>query len=322
MTDAELDTLIDRHLDGLTTPAEAEALSRRLEDDLAARANYLRLAGIHAALAAGELVANSVVPASAVGAVAGSGRWRFGASGLAAGILVGAVSTSLLWAPARTAAPAEPQSESLPLADGSFEDGPAPETDGVPLRAGVWGGDFTRVVAAEEGVTPFDGAKMLRFLRADNALSPPGGGQRTAEVWQAVDLRPLRGQLGADPVVEASARFATSTVARPGGAKVGILLAAFSGDPAAARAAWPARRSVAVAEASKDEPAARAGGWQRVVVQIALAPEVDYLLLQARVTAPPPARVEFAGDYLDDVRVRLRRSDGPPPPANAVRLNQ
>lgn len=305
MTDDDLRALIDRHLDGLTTPAEAESLSRRLEDDPAARADYLRLAGVHAMLAAGDLSAAPATPAAAGAAVTTRGRWKFGLSGLAAGVLVGAVSTSLVWAHARPAAPPPEAAESLPLVDGGFEEGPAPETDGVPIRPGAWGGDFTRVVTAEQGVTPFEGVRMLRFLRADNALSPPGGGQRTAEMWQTIDLRPLRGRLGPDSVVEASGRFAAAPAARPGGAKVGILLAAFSGDPATARAAWPARRSVALAEASKDEAVVRPGQWQRVAVQIALPPDADFLLLQARVTAPPPAPVEFPGHYLDDVAVRL-----------------
>ncbi|VTU01795.1 Uncharacterized protein OS=Pirellula staleyi (strain ATCC 27377 / DSM 6068 / ICPB 4128) GN=Psta_3504 PE=4 SV=1 [Gemmataceae bacterium] len=307
MTDDDLRALIDRHLDGLTTPAEAEALSRRLEDDPAARADYLRLAGVHALLAAGDLSAAPATPAAAGAAVTTRGRWKFGLSGLAAGVLVGAVSSSLVWAHARPAAPPpDAAAESLPLADGGFEDGPAPETEGVPVRAGVWGGDFTRVVTAEQGVTPFDGARMLRFLRADNASSPPGGAQRTAEVWQTIDLRPLRGRLGPDPVVESSARFAAAPAARPNGAKVGIVLAAFSGDPGTARAAWPARRSAALAVASKEEPAAsRPGAWQHVVVQITLPPDADYLLLQAGVHVPPPGPVEFPGCYLDDVAVRL-----------------
>lgn len=314
MSEAELDALIDRHIDGLTTPAEAEMLSRRLEESPAARADYLRLAGIHAALATGDLAVAPVKPSSAGRALVGSGRWRFGLSGLAAGILVGAISTSLVWARTlKIAPPTEPLAEPLPLANGGFERGPDPETDGVPIRAGVWGGDFTRVVTAEQGVTPFQGEKMLRFLRADNAQSPPGGAQRTAEVWQTIDLRPLRGRLGPYSIVEASARFAAALDS--GTPKVGLLLAAFAGEPSTARAAWPARRAVTLAEVSKDEPLAiRGGAWHRLVVQIALPPEADYLLLQARVLLPPPAPVQFAGHYLDEVTLHVRPSGGSPFP--------
>lgn len=316
MSEAEFDALIDRHLDGLTTPEEAEQLSRRLEESPAARADYLRLAGVHAALATADLTAAPVPRPAAGGSAVRSSRWRFGLSGLAAGILVGAVSTSLVGAHAqKTAPPAEPPVEPLPLANGGFERGPDPETDGVPVRAGVWGGDFTRVVPAEQGVSPFRGEKMLRFLRADNALSPPGGGQRTAEVWQTVDLRPVRGRLDPDAVVEASARFAVAADTGPA-PKVGLLLAAFAGEPSTARASWPARRARTLAEASKDEPLALGGGaWQRVVVQLAPPPDADFLLLHARVLVPPPAPVRFPGHYLDEVTLHVRPPVGSPSPA-------
>lgn len=49
-----LETLIDRHLDGLATADDAEVLSRLLEEDPAARRLYLRKARLHAALGAAE----------------------------------------------------------------------------------------------------------------------------------------------------------------------------------------------------------------------------------------------------------------------------
>ncbi|MCE2862485.1 MAG: hypothetical protein RIR76_1896 [Verrucomicrobiota bacterium] len=54
MSPDEIDTLIERHLDGLATPEEVRALSQRIEQDSAARQLYLRKARLHAALGAAE----------------------------------------------------------------------------------------------------------------------------------------------------------------------------------------------------------------------------------------------------------------------------
>ena len=54
MSTDDLETLIERHLDGLASSEEMIALSRRLEGDAAARQLYLRKARLHAALGATE----------------------------------------------------------------------------------------------------------------------------------------------------------------------------------------------------------------------------------------------------------------------------
>lgn len=58
MSPEEFDRLIERHLDGLASSEEARELSRRLEDDAAARRLYLRKATLHAALGAVEALPN------------------------------------------------------------------------------------------------------------------------------------------------------------------------------------------------------------------------------------------------------------------------
>lgn len=54
MSTDDLEVLIERHLDGLASPEEMTALSRRLEEDAAARRLFLRKARLHAALGAAE----------------------------------------------------------------------------------------------------------------------------------------------------------------------------------------------------------------------------------------------------------------------------
>ncbi len=45
------DTLIQKHLDGLTTEEEAKALSARIVEDAEVRSRYLKAAQVHGALA-------------------------------------------------------------------------------------------------------------------------------------------------------------------------------------------------------------------------------------------------------------------------------
>ncbi len=54
MTPDELESRINRHLEGRSSEEEAAALSREITSDPQARRLYLKMAGIHAALAAGE----------------------------------------------------------------------------------------------------------------------------------------------------------------------------------------------------------------------------------------------------------------------------
>lgn len=55
MTDHDWESVIGRHLDGVATSDEVAGLSEQLESDADTRMLYLRMAGIHAALAADDL---------------------------------------------------------------------------------------------------------------------------------------------------------------------------------------------------------------------------------------------------------------------------
>ena len=55
MNKYDWESVIERHLDGIASAEEIAALSEKLESDADTRLLYLRLAGIHATLATGEL---------------------------------------------------------------------------------------------------------------------------------------------------------------------------------------------------------------------------------------------------------------------------
>lgn len=64
MTRAQLESLIDRHVAGCASPEEVARLSRELEANSEARLHYLRMAGLHAALASEEPLRNGAVAAA------------------------------------------------------------------------------------------------------------------------------------------------------------------------------------------------------------------------------------------------------------------
>src|SRR6056297_3298736 len=70
------------------------------------------------------------------------------------------------------------------LANGGVEQGVGSYSFAFPTTFGVWGGDDRTITGAENGITPADGAQMLRF---DTTGTPP---LRffSSDVWQLVDL--------------------------------------------------------------------------------------------------------------------------------------
>jgi hypothetical protein len=59
------------------------------------------------------------------------------------------------------------------VVDGSFETGSP--TPGLPTSVGTWGFDLSEAVAAENGIVPPDGSRMLRFLATSATGATEGG---------------------------------------------------------------------------------------------------------------------------------------------------
>jgi hypothetical protein len=119
-------------------------------------------------------------------------RFVSAAAQVAAGLVFGVLTTSLVWGYAAVAD--RPVETPLPLAEGGFEAAVPPTPDGLPAAPGVWGGDFAEIAGAERGVAPRGGKRMLRFLRSDfhTEQSPVS---YVGNVYQIVDLRSRRAEL-------------------------------------------------------------------------------------------------------------------------------
>ncbi len=310
----ELQPVILSYLDGRLPPEEVARLSERLRDDAAARALYLHLADLHSNLAVNEALWLVARPAERKEdrRPEVSGGWkrliRHFMAPLGVGLVVGIICTSVVWG--RVNAKAAPQP--LRLADADFELGVEPRAEGVPSEFGAWSGDYARCVGAEQGIAPAHGGRMLRFLRPDNKLTPPGAGSSVAEVWYLADFRSWAGQTGGLPAtIEAAASFN----AVPGNADrryaFGLAVYAFRGAPRSAPALWKEKLDAALASGDREELAdSNPDAWQRVATRAIVPPDAELLLIQLRVTPKllPPGEVpDFRGHYADHLTLHLVR---------------
>lgn len=237
---------------------------------------------------------------------------RFALRPLAAGLLVGILSTSLVWA-ISAAADRPPPPLIWPLVDGGFESGNQTESNGVPHSAGVWDGDFATVVGAEQGLTPRSGSQMLRLLRSDfqGERSPIS---YVGNIVQIVDLRSRQAEFADGRAAAELTAWFDAVPAQPEERYfAGLHLFAMAGDPASphpADTSWLMENCLAsggVQHVSLDVTP----GWQQVATSVSIPVGCDYLVVMLKVArlqpAPGAEPVIFPGHYVDDVSLTLKR---------------
>jgi len=225
----ELDALIDAYLDGHLSEAEADSLSKSMEESSEARERYWQLASVHG------MIEQSMQSASLRAATGeefvtpvkteGLSRWRRFTS-VAAGIMIGIFFASLGWA---YAIPLVNQSQRLSreIVFESFEDPEMKLPGRFPTIANRWFGGV-RSVAGEDGITAVSGTRVGRF---DTPKS------KFAYARYLIDLDE-HSEPGEEQVrsVEVEASFFTSN---PRESSVfQIRLGAFSQEPGAVRPIW------------------------------------------------------------------------------------
>ncbi len=236
MNEAYGDRLIEGHLDDGLSEAEQAEFAALLRDSEAARSRFWELAEVHGLARDAARIAwpeaefdedmsrkaspPLVVPPLVVTSVRGLVAWFRPVGLVAAGLVLGILTTGLAWAIARP----ERDAVEVLLAEG-FESTAAPTAGGVPILPDVWSGDFCELVEAQSGVRPASARRMLRFVHADYAGKPNPGGY-ISEVYRLLDVRGRRRELvDGDGVVQVSALFGSFAVG-PGG-YFGALLVAF-----------------------------------------------------------------------------------------------
>lgn len=319
-------TLLHRAREEHDAAARAE-LNALLREDAQARAMLPRLLVDEQALVS-ELRDESIValmePRAAAGAGVGARRfawlsWRPLAAA-AAGVVFGLFCAAVAWAYTGPRA-AELIERVLPLANGDFESAEQPAADGMPSRFGVWSGDFASVVGAEQGVEPKHGQRMLRVLRSDSRLTPPGEDTRVGDMMQLVDLRPFKAEVASGNAVIELTASANMVAAKPGEKfTFRAVILAFSGRPEEMGdylKVWQTALACAASPLNLDDDP---GTWQTTTVRMLLPANTDFVMIKVPMDQEKPStsgHIEFAGHYVDDLRLVLNLQ-----PAKRVRISQ
>jgi hypothetical protein len=150
---------------GLLTDDEAAVLQTRLKADTDLRRLYLHYMNLDVALEAQAGSRDRVIDllrAAPLTQHKPAGRWFSWRSltAAAAGIVFGMLCTSVVFG---FVGHHGVQKTPLAVLQPSFEDAQMPLARGVPPVASLWTGDVSKVVPAENGVTPKDGHHMVRL---------------------------------------------------------------------------------------------------------------------------------------------------------------
>ena len=145
MNTTDMDSLIQKHLDGQTSTEEAETLSSQIVADAEVRARYLKAAQLHGALSDEALALDleeepEIHPASVVKKenIFSPGWPQQIAAAIVAGAFVGLLGVGVVWAMATPKA----MVTSLDITHGTFDSLPTgPIERGLSPRFDVWSGN-------------------------------------------------------------------------------------------------------------------------------------------------------------------------------------
>lgn len=321
MKDERLDDLIDQHLNGAMSDAARRELEERLLHSAADRARFWELAETHVLVHEGvqqRLAEPEANPASAGSIPIALPRvtprfvwlqWR-PLTAAAVGLMLGMFCTSLVWAYVGPHA-----GKVVRLLQEGFESGALETLPGLPRETGVWSGDVARVVAAENGLQPRSGAKMLRFVSA----TFPGENARQSAWGDVYRLVDLRGQVtDGRAVLRLTASFQAARFPTGEEYSCSVELCALEHEltEAPEPLALPWVRENSAATALRKVPLQSDGGWQEAAVEVPVSPQTRFILVHLavlRVKPYPPAEpVQFGGHYLDDVKLELLTRPSPP----------
>ncbi len=207
----------------------------------------------------------------------------------------------------------EPPRTYNPVVNGDFEIPEAISVQGVPGQPGRWSGDLCQVVSAEQGITPYSGQHMLRFLDSSAPKDRPQYVTTASQQWQIIDLRDILAEVKAGRVsVEASAYFnrIASTSEEDPQAIQAIYIHAFKGNVKDTRKLWPHRskhrtRSLVSEVLTDNDPQT----WERADVILQVPAQSDFLIIEIStvIEAQEGRDIQsFQGHYADQVNVDLR----------------
>ena len=306
---SELDALIDACLDGQLSKAEADRLSRWIEESSEARDRYWQVAAVHG------LIEQSMQSASLKAATGQDFvtpvktdegfRWsRINA--VAAGMVIGIFSASMVWA---YAVPRGKQTrdESKEIVFESFENPENKWTRRFPVIANKWSGGV-RSVPVSDDVPALDGTCIGQFI------APTTWKFAYARHLIDLDEHPKRGEEHIRSV-EVEASFLTSNPQQS--SVFQIRLAAFSQEPEAVRPIWNDHDllfDTVLGHVGRNYTTelGQQTGWHKLRAAIEVPPGTRSVVISLGVRGDESGSAT-SDHFVDAVRVRLVDTVGPPP---------
>lgn len=307
--------LIGRHLLGTLDSSESLELEAVLAGSAAARQTFRLQCNLDSALRqqAAEIAEAESLKIPTISMISGRRMAWFDRPAVAAvlGLMVGLLSASLAWAYVAPHAVVTAQ-RLLAMHDGSFEGLRGRLAAGFPAEFGNWSGDASEVVELP-AVAVTDGRRALRFVRAEREPALPNYGAGSCDVYQLVDLRPLKAEAEADSseaTLELSVQFLDSRPTSGETVKFICRLYAFSGTPDSLPAEWPLsqKESLASGSGAFDSFGGSPTEWRAVTTKVLLPPQADFAVAHILVHKPnslPATDAEFGEQFADDVRLTL-----------------
>ncbi len=305
MTDKpDRQSLIQKHLDGQTTEAEASALSTAIETDAQVRSDYLKAARIHGAL--GDEVISldlETIPRQSPGTRSFSLAQPLAAA-IVLGAFVGLLGVGVVWAIS------SPKSEEkkISVSNGDFEGSVGPIPFGLPVEFGDWSGDPAEVI--EEY-----GNRVLRFLETANVTGKPNGGASACNVFQIIDLTSLQ-QQNPDHKSQLSLtlsatfhRIAAANDADLPKASASCTIHLYQVEPKFIKENWPIVINDALAIGKKSVRLKPGDDPKTISASCLLEPEANIALISINVNSRTPSTtpIKVGGYYVDDVQLTLTK---------------
>ncbi|MBK8035679.1 MAG: hypothetical protein IPK22_00870 [Verrucomicrobiaceae bacterium] len=302
MNDTDFLAQAMRYQDGVLTPDEVIAFETALRDDPAKRQLFadtqVRSMALHDRFRQ-EAFRVETAPRRKV-------TWiTRPITAMAAGLVIGLFSASIVWA---ISSPKATTERLFSLLNGSFDENRLER--GFPHQTGFWSGDEA---AIRDG--------QLRFIAPGSDSGDPTGRAISCDVFQLVDLRPLRHALSpdGDSVLELSADFRDGRApnTKPSVSFFGQLYL-FSGDPGSLHQTWPQSIPEALASGSAQVTTlgSDAKGVRTLTAKCLIPAQADFAVIQ--IAARPNLRpAKLDGLSADNVRLTLKTQ-----PALPVRIVQ
>ena len=300
--------LIRRCRDGDATTEELEQLEVLLLEDANFREEYLRYTNISLGLRSQTRKSSAKIERAPAAQPTSRSSWLKWSpvNAAAAGLAIGLLSTSMVFV---YVMPSLREVTTLLWED--YESGPAPLAENLPLFPGRWSGDYSEVTEATQGVTPQDGSKMLRFLRADyEGRHLPDS--FSSDVFRLIDVRQHR-QAFADgeAVVQLTTRF--NAVPFPEDEIYTCTLTIFALDDSLIGNEMLRNSNVISAESLANSRSSKLAmdrdpaTWQKLSNELRVPPQTQYLMIRLGCSndtkTPGKRRDSFAGHFADSVEL-------------------